>query len=63
MVPWDLKNNCIDAKHKLLSLKTGTIVPHPTIRGKCVMTTLEINSMGGMPTWAMHFMVSNSVVL
>ena len=55
MVPWDLKNNAVDTKHKLLSLKTGTIAPHPTIKGKCVMTTLEINGMGGMPTFALNF--------
>ena len=57
MVPWDLQKNCLDPNHKLLSIKTGTIAPHPTIRGKSIMTTLEINGMGGMPTWAMHFMM------
>ena len=55
MVPWDIKNNVLDTKHKLLSLKTGTIAPHPTLPGKCVMTTLEINGMGGMPTFALNF--------
>jgi hypothetical protein len=57
MVPWDVKANRIDANHALLSLKTGTIAPHPTLPGKVVMTSLETNSMGGMPQWALHFMV------
>jgi hypothetical protein len=57
MVPWDLKNNKIDVNHALLSLKTGTIAPHPTMKDKVVMTTLETNNMGGMPTWALHWMM------
>jgi hypothetical protein len=57
MVPWDIKLNKMDEKHKLLSLKTGTISPHPTMADKCVMTTLEINTMGNLPGWAMHFMM------
>lgn len=57
MFPWSIKENSIDANHSLLSLKTGTIAPHPTIKGKIVMTTVEINSMGGMPKWAQHWML------
>ena len=57
MFPWNLEAKCIDANHKLLSLKTGTIAPHPTNKDKIVMTTLEINTMGGMPNWALHFMM------
>ena len=57
MFPWNLDAKCIDANHKLLSLKTGTIAPHPTNKDKIVMTTLEINTMGGMPKWALHFMM------
>ena len=57
MVPWDLTKSAIDTKNKLLSLKTGTISPHPTIPNKSIMTTLEINGMGGLPNWAMSFMV------
>lgn len=57
MFPWDLKQNKIDANHALLSLKTGTIAPHPTNPAKIVMTTLEINNMGGMPKWALHWMM------
>ena len=56
MVPWNLKEDCIDADHKLLALKVGTISPHPTFRNKCVMTSVDINSMGSMPTWALSFM-------
>jgi len=55
MFPWDLVKNCPDTNHKLLSIKTGTIAPHPTLPGKSVMTTLEINGMGGMPTFALNF--------
>jgi len=47
----------LDANHKLLSIKTGTIQPHPTLSSSVVMTTLEKNTMGGMPNWAMHFMM------
>lgn len=57
MVPWDLKNNILDANHKLLSIKTGTIQTHPTIPNTVIMTTLERNSMGGMPNWALHWMM------
>jgi hypothetical protein len=57
MVPWNIKESRMDTEHKLLSLKTGTIAPHPTNPEKIVMTTLEINSMGGMPTWALHWMM------
>lgn len=57
MVPWDLKTGKLDAKHKLLSLKTGTISPHPSLAGKVVMTSLETNTMGSMPTWALHWMM------
>jgi hypothetical protein len=57
MVPWDLKKNILDVNHKLLSIKTGTIQPHPTLKNTVVMTTLEKNTMGGMPNWAMHFMM------
>jgi len=38
----------------------GTIVEHPEIAGKVVMTTLEINTMGGLPNWAMSFMMRNT---
>lgn len=48
MVPYNLKLDTIDEKHPLLSLKTGTISPHPTFPDKVVMTSLEINTMGGM---------------
>jgi hypothetical protein len=57
MIPWLLASNSIDRNHKLLSLKTGTISPHPTATDKCIMTSLEVNSMGGMPTWALHWMM------
>jgi len=51
MYPWSVKEGRLDTEHKLLSLKTGTIAPHPTNPNKIVMTTLEVNGMGGMPTW------------
>jgi len=57
MIPWLVSSNSMDRNHKLLSLKTGTIAPHPTSPDKCIMTSLEINSMGGMPTWALHWMM------
>ena len=57
MIPWLIASNSIDRNHKLLSLKTGTISPHPTATDKCIMTSLEVNSMGGMPTWALHWMM------
>lgn len=57
MFPWDVASNKLDANHKLLSLKTGSIEPHPTNKGKIVMTTLEINTMGGMPSWALSWMM------
>lgn len=57
MIPWLVATNSIDRNHKLLSLKTGTISPHPTATDKCIMTSLEVNSMGGMPTWALHWMM------
>lgn len=57
MMPWSLATNSVDLNHKLLTLKTGTIGPHPTQPNKCVMTTLETNTMGGMPTWALHWMM------
>lgn len=57
MVPWDCVNNVVDKNNKLLSLKTGTICPHPTSADKCIMTTLETNKMGSMPTWALHWMM------
>ena len=58
MIPWNIKENCFDKKHKLLSLKVGTIAAHSTEEGKVVMTSLEINSMGGQPKWALGFMAS-----
>eukprot|EP01041_Mallomonas_annulata_P003584 gene3584-7123_t len=58
MFPWDLSTGTVDSKHKLLSLKTGTIIPHPSgDSDKSVMTTLEKNTMGGMPRWALHWMM------
>lgn len=57
MVPWSIKENCLDLNHKFLSIKTGTIKSHPTDPDKCVMTTLEINAMGGMPKWALSLMM------
>lgn len=57
MAPWNLNKNCVDTEHKLLSIKVGTISSHPTLPGKIVMTTLETNTMGGMPTWALHWMM------
>lgn len=56
MIPWNVQTNSIDKNHKLLTLKTGTISPHPSMKDKCLMTTLEINTMGGLPNWAMHYM-------
>lgn len=56
MAPWDLTHHCVDANHKLMSLKVGTIAPHPSIPSKCIMTTLETNYFGGMPTWALHLL-------
>lgn len=57
MFPWNVKTGSIDGNHKLLSLKTGSIEKHPSLPGKVLMTTLEINSMGGMPTWALNWMM------
>ena len=57
MIPWKLDTNSLDTNHKVLTVKTGTISPHPTHASKCIMTTLETNSMGGMPNWALHFMM------
>jgi len=57
LIPWLIKENKMDVNHSLLSLKTGTISPHPTNPSKIVMTTLEINGMGGMPKWALHWMM------
>ena len=57
MVPWSLKSDSIDDKHPFLTLKTGTINTHPTDPSKCIMTTLEINGMGGMPKWGLNFML------
>jgi len=57
LLPWKIDTNSVDMNHKLLTIKTGTISPHPVEKNKCVMTTLETNSMGGMPTWALHWMM------
>lgn len=59
MIPWSLASNTVDNNHKILTIKTGTISPHPTDANKCVMTTLETNTMGGIPNWAMNFMMSS----
>lgn len=60
MFPWNVKSGSIDGNHKLLSLKTGSIEAHPTLPGKVVMTTMEINSMGGMPTWCVPLYATHS---
>jgi len=54
MVPWDVKKNCVDRDNSILGVKITTLLPHPTIPDKSVMTTLEINKMGRMPKWALH---------
>jgi len=58
MVPWNVKENKVDANNKLMTIKVGTIAPHPTMADKCIMTTLETNKFGGIPNWAMHFLTS-----
>lgn len=60
ILPWSVKENRLDTEHKLLTVKTGTIIEHPTLSDKVVMTTLEINSMGSLPNWAMSFMMRNT---
>ena len=56
MVPWNVKENKVDENNTLMTIKTGTIAPHPTIPNKCIMTTLETNNFGGMPVWAMNLL-------
>ena len=60
MVPWDAEAGKLDRDNKLLKLKTGTIAPHPTDPGRSVMTSLEINGMGGLPSWALNFMLGKA---
>mmetsp|Transcript_725 Transcript_725/g.1785 ORF Transcript_725/g.1785 Transcript_725/m.1785 type:complete len:386 (-) Transcript_725:207-1364(-) len=58
MVPWDVKKDILDKNNAMLSIKCTTLYPHPTDPNKSFMSTLEINKMGGMPTWALNMMMS-----
>ena len=58
MVPWDEQKNAFDDKNKVLSLKTNTIMPHPELPDKSLITTLEINKLGGMPKWALNILMT-----
>ena len=62
MVPWDLKKNVLDVNHKLLSIKTGTIQPHPTLKNTVVMTTLEKNTMGGTNTYTYKHIIIITII-
>mmetsp|Transcript_29277 Transcript_29277/g.45879 ORF Transcript_29277/g.45879 Transcript_29277/m.45879 type:complete len:389 (+) Transcript_29277:39-1205(+) len=58
LVPWDIKNNCVDTNNSILTMKTNTIMPHPTDPSKTVITTLEMNKLGGMPKWALNLLMT-----
>jgi hypothetical protein len=60
IIPWLVKENAVDEQHSLLSIKTGTMQPHPHDPRKVLHTTVEINTMGRMPTWALNWMVRST---
>ena len=49
MVPWDAEQNKFDENNSILTLKVGTIAPHPEKPGHALMTSLETNKFGGIP--------------
>jgi len=56
LVPWDLKNDCLNRNSSLLTLKTMSLQPHPTDPNKSMVTTLEINRLGSLPKWVMNIL-------
>jgi ADP-ribosylation factor 2-binding protein len=60
MVPWDLTGNCVDHNNSILTVKCNTLMPHPALPDKSIITTLETNKMGGMPKWALKMMISST---
>lgn len=58
MIPWTEDTDEFDANNSILTLKVLSIGHHPTDPGKCIMTTIESNKMGMLPTWVLGMLMS-----